>query len=146
MWRPSTAGWNKTRADIKVNVTLEATVAPSEDPKKVLDAIRSIFVENVALADQSTRMIKMSSEEPSSLNVLREQLRDRHIRSAARRLLLLELKGDSTSLMLNRQAATVGVVALCSSADQSPLGPIYTTIRSKQIEAVIDWLTAYEEG
>jgi hypothetical protein len=91
-------------------------------------------------------MIKMLSEGLSSLNILREQLRDRHIRSAARRLLLLELKGDSTSLMLNRQAATVGVVTLCSSADQSPLGPIYMTIRSKQIEAVIDWLTAYEEG
>lgn len=111
-----------------------------------MDAMRSIFPENTALADQSSRMIKMVSEEASSLNVMREQLRDRHIRSAARRLLLSALKGDSTSLMLNRQAATVGVVALCSSADQSPLGPIYVTIRSKQIEALIDWLAAYEEG
>jgi len=144
--KSSTAGWNKTRADIRVNVTLEATLAPSEDPRKVLDAMRSIFPENTALADQSSRMIKMVSEEASSLNVMREQLRDRHIRSAARRLLLSALKGDSTSLMLNRQAATVGVVALCSSADQSPLGPIYVTIRSKQIEALIDWLAAYEEG
>ncbi|MGD0145681.1 MAG: RNA-binding domain-containing protein [Nitrososphaerales archaeon] len=146
MSKSSTAGWNKTRADIRVNVTLEATLAPSEDPRKVLDAMRSIFPENTALADQSSRMIKMVSEEASSLNVMREQLRDRHIRSAARRLLLSALKGDSTSLMLNRQAATVGVVALCSSADQSPLGPIYVTIRSKQIEALIDWLAAYEEG
>lgn len=129
-----------------MKVTLEAAVAPSEDPKKVLNAMRSIFVENAVLTDQSSRMIKLVSEESNSLNILRDQLRDRHIRSAARRLLLSELKGDSTSLMLNRQAATVGVVVLCSSADQSPLGPIYATIRSKQIEAVIDWLTAYEEG
>ena len=146
MSRSSTAGWNKTRADTKVKVTLEAALAPSEDPKKVLDAMRSIFVENAVLADQSSRMIKLVSEELNSLNFLRDQLRDRHIRGAARKLLLSELKGDSTSMMLNRQAATVGVVALCSSADQSPLGPIYATIRSKQIEAVIDWLTAYEEG
>jgi hypothetical protein len=125
---------------------LEATLAPSEDPKKVLGGMKSVLGESAALADQSRRMIKMLSEGLSSLNILREQLRDRHIRSAARRLLLLELKGDSTSLMLNRQAATVDVVTLCSSADQSPLGPIYMTIRSKQIEAVIDWLTAYEEG
>ena len=142
----SIAGWNKTRTDINVRVMLEATLAPSEDPKKVLGGMKSVLGESAALADQSRRMIKMLSEGLSSLNILREQLRDRHIRSAARRLLLLELKGDSTSLMLNRQAATVDVVTLCSSADQSPLGPIYMTIRSKQIEAVIDWLTAYEEG
>ena len=127
-----------------MRVTLEATLAPSEDPKKVENAIRSILGENAVLADQSSRMITLVSDESSSLNVLRDQFRDRHIRGAARRLLLSELKGDLTSLMLNRQAATVGVVALCSSADQSPLGPIYATIRSKQIEAVVDWLTAYE--
>ncbi len=146
MSRSSTAGWDKTRADIKVKVTLEAALAPSEDPKKVLDAMRSIFVENAVLADHNSRMIRLVSEEAGSLNVLRNQLRDRHIRGAARKLLLTELKGDSSSLMLNRQAATVGVVVLCSSADQSPLGPIYATIRSKHIETVIDWLTAYEEG
>jgi predicted RNA binding protein with dsRBD fold (UPF0201 family) len=144
--KSSTTGWNKTRADFKVRVTLEATVAPSEDPKKVLDAMKSILVENVVLEEDSSRMIKLVSEEASSLNVLRDQLRDRHIRGAARRLLLSELKGESTSLMLNRQAATVGVMALCSSADQSPLGPIYLTIRSKRIATVIDWLAAYEEG
>lgn len=108
--------------------------------------MRSIFVENPVLADHDSGMIRLISEEAGSLNALRNQLRDRHIRGAARKLLLSELKGNSTSMMLNRQAATVGVIALCSSADQSPLGPIYATIRSKQIGAVIDWLTAYEEG
>jgi hypothetical protein len=142
----STAGWSKTHADFKVEVTLEATVAPSEDPKKVLGAMKNILVENFVLEEGSGRTIKLVSEEASSLNVLRDQLRDRHVRGAARKLLLSEMKGDSTSLMLNRQAATVGVVALCSSADQSPLGPIYLTIRSKQIATAIDWLAAYEEG
>ena len=139
-----TAGWSKTHADFKVKVTLEATLAPSEDPKKVLAAMRSILVENAVLADQSSQMVKLVSQEARSLNVLRDQLRDRHIRGAARKLLLSGQKGDSTSLMLNRQAATVGVVALCSSTDQSPLGPIYATIDSRRITAVIDWLTAYE--
>ncbi len=91
-------------------------------------------------------MIRLVSEETGCLDTLRDQLRDRHIRGAARKLLLSELKGGSTSLMLNRQAAAAGVVALCSSADQSPLGPIYATMDSRQIAAVIDWLTAYESG
>jgi predicted RNA binding protein with dsRBD fold (UPF0201 family) len=108
--------------------------------------MRSIFVENAVLTGRSSGMVRLVSEDASSLDVLRNQFRDRHIRGAARKLLLAELKGDSTSLILNRQAATVGVVALCSSADQSSLGPIYATIRSEQITTVIDWLTTYEEG
>jgi predicted RNA binding protein with dsRBD fold (UPF0201 family) len=129
-----------------VRVTLDATLAPSEDPDKVLKAMRMIIGENALLANQSRRLARLISEETNSLNTLRNQLRDRHIRAAARKLLLRELKGNSTSLFLNRQAATAGVIALCSSPDQSPLGPIYVTIDSRQMAAVIDWLTAYEPG
>lgn len=144
--RPSTSGWSKTRADFRVKVTLEATLAPSEDSQKVLDAMKRILVDNTAVVDDTKRMIKLISVEASSLSTLRDQLRDRHIRAAARRLFMSELSGGSTTVMLNRQAAAVGVVALCSSADQSPLGPIYLTLDSERIEAVIDWLTAYESG
>ena len=93
---------------------------------------------------ESSRQIRMTTDKPGSLDSLRNQLRDRHVRGAARRILLSELRGETTSLMLNRQAAAVGVVALCSDADQSPLGPIYATLESKNITAVIDWLTSYE--
>jgi predicted RNA binding protein with dsRBD fold (UPF0201 family) len=127
-----------------VRVTLDATLAPSEDPDKVLKAMRMIIGEDALLANQSRRMVRLVSEETHSLSTIRNQLRDRHIRAAARKLLLRELKGNSTSLFLNKQAATAGVVALCSSPDQSPLGPIYVTIDSRQVAAVIDWLTAYE--
>jgi predicted RNA binding protein with dsRBD fold (UPF0201 family) len=108
--------------------------------------MRMIIGENARLANQSRRLARLVSEETNSLNTLRDQLRDRHIRAAARKLLLRELKGNSTSLFLNKQAATAGVIALCSSPDQSPLGPIYVTIDSRQVAAVIDWLTAYEPG
>lgn len=144
--RLSTTGWNETRADFSVRVTMEATVAPSEDPKKVLDAMKNILVENAVLIDHDSGMVKLISDKASSLSAIRNQLRDRHIRGAARKLFLSELKGDSTSLMLNRQAATAGVAALCSVADESPLGPIYMIIRSNQITTVVDWLTAYDEG
>ena len=121
-------------------------MAPSEDPHKVLAAMKRIIFESSAPGYQDIRKIRIVSEDASSLVKLHDQLRDRHIRAAARRLLLAELRGDSTSLMLNRQAAAAGVVALCSSADQSPLGPITLTIRSPQIGAVIDWLTDYESA
>lgn len=120
-------------------------MSPSEDPHKVLDALKRIFA-GKPIPSKNGRMIRLISNESSSLSTLHDQLRDRHVRGAARRLLLTALEGNSTSLMLNRQAATVGVVALCSSPDQSPLGPIRVTIESRQVEAVIDWLTAYASG
>ena len=48
--------------------------------------------------------------------------------------------------MFNRQAAYAGVLALCGSEAESPLGPIYLRIDSQDLDDVIEWLTAYEPG
>ncbi len=92
------------------------------------------------------RSVRVVAEGAASLDRIHDQFRDRHVRGAARRLLLWTAKGDSTSVMLNRQAAIAGAVVLCSTPDESPLGPIHLKISSNKINAVIDWLTAYEEG
>ena len=49
--------------------------------------------------------------------------------------------GDSTWFYLNKQAAFVNTVALCSEANESSLGPIKIVLRSNNIEQVIDSLT-----
>ena len=90
--------------------------------------------------------MRIFTDDPKALLRIRDQLRDRHVRSAARRRLLLNREDDSTSLMLNRQAATAGVLVVCGSPEESPLGPIYLTIESKRLDDVIDWLTSYAEG
>lgn len=86
---------------------------------------------------------RLTTDDPMSLAHIRDQFRDRHVRAAARRQMLLKMHGQSTSLMLNRQAATVGVIAVCGTPEESPLGPIYLTIESATLETVIDWLAAY---
>lgn len=126
-------------------VTIEAGVSPSEDARKVALAVGNI-VGNSGLVEITGRGARFRSDDLGSLGHLRDQLRDRRIRAAARRLLLKGRDGKSAVLMLNRQAAFVGVVALCGSPEESPLGPVYLTLESKDMEAAIDWLTAYEEG
>jgi predicted RNA binding protein with dsRBD fold (UPF0201 family) len=48
---------------------------------------------------------------------------------------------DETTLLLNKQAATVSIAALCDDPGESPLGPIVLRIRSKDLDAVVNWLT-----
>ena len=129
--------------EFKVRLALHAAISPSEDPKRVGSAIENVVGEVRSGGVRLTSRAELETEDPRAVIRIRDQLRDRHVRAAARKQMLLNAEGGSTSLMLNRQAATVGVIALCGSPEESPLGPIYLRIESEDLEAAIDWLTAY---
>jgi uncharacterized protein len=130
--------------EFRVKVTLEATVSPAEDPGKVVGALQNLVGVNLGAVKDGNAVL--TTDDIKAVSLIRDQLRDRHVRSAARRQLLLNSKGRKTLMMLNRQAAAAGVVAICGSAEESPLGPIYATFESDDLTGVIDWLTAYGEG
>ncbi len=127
-------------------VVVEATLSASEDPDKVIAALGAVVGEAPRGLPEGSHSARFATDDPRAIARIRDQLRDRHVRSAARKQLLLNRSGRSTSLMLNRQAATVGVLALCASEEESPLGPIYLTLESDRLDEVIDWLTAYVGG
>jgi len=87
--------------------------------------------------------IRLSSSSSRCLQRLHDQLRDRHVRDAARRLMLASLEGRVLPLKLNRQAAAAGVLALCTNAVESPLGPINLEVETDTPEKLVDWLTAH---
>ena len=132
--------------DFQAKVKLEATVSPSEDPKKVAGALGNILGLDPGDVSAGPHSAMLVTSEWKALVHIRDQLRDRRVRSAARRKMILNRSGDSTSLMLNRQAAAAGVVALCGSPEESPLGPVYLTLSSDRLDAAIDWLTPVEGG
>ena len=127
-------------------MVVEAKVSPSEDPGKVALAVASVIgiaPEEVVI---SSGAATYSSEGLGSLEKLREQLRARRVRSAARAAMMREAKGGHTVLMLNRQAAVAGVLAVCGNPEESPLGPVSVRIRSRDVVKVIEWLADYEGG
>ncbi|HLQ03181.1 MAG TPA: RNA-binding domain-containing protein [Nitrososphaerales archaeon] len=129
-----------------MSLELRAGVSRSEDPEKVLKAMKNLLGEGEGEYQvmNETNSITVSSGSRRSLERIRHQLRDRRVRSAARRLFLTRSEGGSVSIMLNRQAAVEGIVALCNREDESPLGPIYLKLESDHLGTLIDWLTAYE--
>ncbi len=93
--------------------------------------------------EESATTIRLRSGSSRCLQRLHDQLRDRHVRDAARRLMLASLEGSVLPLKLNRQAAAAGVLALCSNAVESPLGPLNLEIETESPQQLIDWLTAH---
>jgi predicted RNA binding protein with dsRBD fold (UPF0201 family) len=129
----------------EIEVFVETQVKLSESKDKVSSAISNLFKDG-EMRVESDR-IQFLSNKIESLRFLRDQFRDRRVRSAARRLLLSNQKdSDSTFLLLNKQAATVSIAAICDDPKESPLGPIVLRIRSSRLRSVIDWLTAGYAG
>lgn len=74
------------------------------------------------------------------LNTIYNQVRDRSISSVLRRLLLSNLYQFSTWFYINKQVSTMGIVVLVDEEFESPLGPIQITLKSNNIDRVIEWL------
>ncbi len=132
--------------ELSAKIFLEATVAPSEDPAKVLAAVEAVIGTATHSVSGGAHLIQVESRGPEGLDRLHDQLRDRQVRAAARRRFAAGRSGDKTTVMVNRQAAAAGVVVLCDSEEESPLGPIFLTIESGKLDDVIQWLTEFQVG
>ena len=124
-----------SRIDLKV----EAIVNPSEDTQKVIDAIANLFTRCSPEVSFRSRVVgRAVGSDP--LAILYEQVRSRSAMGVLRRMLLDNRVGDSTSFLLNKQAATSGIAAVIEEEQESPLGPIRVTISCEELDALVDWL------
>lgn len=125
----------------EIDIVVEAQVRYTESKEKVAAAVTKLFGTDGELRIESDRVVFLSSQR-SSLQLLKDQFRDRNVRAAAHRLLRSGSEGSNQAvLLLNKQAATVGIAALCDDPRESPLGPIVLRINSQNIGEVIEWLT-----
>ncbi len=129
----------------EVDIFAEAPLRHTESPAKVRDALTKILGPQGSVTVESDR-ITYSSNDVESLRFIKDQFRDRRVRAAARRILLANSTEIETRLLLNKQAATVGIAALCDDPSESALGPIILRIRSSNLKKIIEWLTYGFEG
>ena len=122
-----------------VELKVEATVNPSEDPQKVIGAIESVIERCSPEFRYGNRVVgRAAGIEPLSL--LYEQVRSRSAMGVLRRMLLDNRAGDSTWFLLNKQAAAAGIAAVIEEEQESPLGPIRVTLSCEELDTLIDWL------
>ena len=124
--------------DVTCSIEAYCSINPSEDPKKVEQALSNILSDIDIKINQES--LKATSKNLESLTRIFETIHSRKSQNNFKSQLKHNLIDDSTWFYLNKQAAFANVVALCSEADESPLGPIKVILRSKNIERVIEWL------
>ena len=123
----------------KTTIQIFCQINPSEDPEKVKSAINNIFPE-IELEISETD-ISGKTNNFSALSQISKSIHEKNIKNTYQRILKNNNDGDSTWFYLNKQAAFVNTVALCSDANESSLGPIKVILRSNNIEQVIDSIT-----
>ena len=123
----------------KTTIQLFCEINPSEDPDKVKIAVNNIFPD-MELEISETE-ISGKTNNFSILSKISKSIHEKNTRNTYQRILKKNSDGDSTWFYLNKQAAFVNTVALCSEANESSLGPIKIILRSNDIEQVIDSIT-----
>ena len=123
----------------KTTIQIFCQINPSEDSEKVKLAVNNIFPD-VELEISDTQIVGKTNNF-SVLSQISKSIHEKNIKNTYQRILKNNNDGDSTWFYLNKQAAFVNTVALCSEANESSLGPIKVILRSNDIEQVIESIT-----
>ena len=123
----------------KTTIQIFCQINPSEDPEKVKLAVNNIFPD-MELEVSDTQIVGKTNNF-SVLSPISKSIHEKNIKNTYQRILKNNNDGDSTWFYLNKQAAFVNSVALCSEVNESSLGPIKVVLRSNDIEQVIESIT-----
>jgi len=124
----------------KVRISLSANINPSEDMEKVREALSNIIPMNYSFEGG---MLKAHTQDLEALTNVYEKIRAKRSLGVLRRLLLRGMGDDSSTILLNRQAAYVGSVVFCETEMEGPLGPLTLVVKADKIMNFIDWLAPH---
>lgn len=114
----------------------KADVNPTEDINKVIKAIASVIEYDEIEVGENYVCVSGNID---TIKNLRDELRERKIRGAARKIMLKGLNTNKISFSLSKQAALVGIINLVEDS-LCPLGEIEVKIKSDVPDKLIDWM------
>ena len=120
-------------------VQVSCQINPSEDPSKVKTAVLNIFTNlEISISDE---LLTGKSNDIGTLSNISKSIHTKNTKNNYQKILKKNSNENSTWFYLNKQAAFVSRVALCSESDESPLGPIKVVLEGNNIENIIQSLT-----
>lgn len=124
-----------------MDVVAWATLSPSEDPSRVLLALRGILYpgDRAETVTEENRVVLRASG-VSSLRKMKEAAASRRVRSVLKRLLLSQTGKGRFDLLLNRQALTRGIISFCETDSESPLGAVHLEMITDDPQSLIGYL------
>lgn len=135
---------------LSLRVVLEAEVYPTEDERRVMQAMKTIVpfseeVDDVEVLEGPVKLIRVRKEGHDSLSKLRSSLRNNRVLDTARSLLLSK-RGEIRPLRFHKQAAMVGRINLVDDEEFSPMGAIVLRIEYDGDPTILaDWLAPKTE-
>ena len=123
----------------KTTIQIFCEVNPSEDPQKVKLAVNKVFSD--IEQEVSDCNVIGKTNDIQILSQISKSIHEKNTKNTYQRILKKNNEGDSTWFYLNKQAAFMNTVALCSEANESSLGPIKVILRSNDIQQIIDSIT-----
>ncbi len=124
-----------------MEILIQTDVKPTESKEKVLKCLHNLFP--AVKFDVQEGKISGRSKDLSALERLKQLLGRQAIRDAARAYLQKNIFPGELKFWLNKQAASCSVVNFTEG--ESPLGPITVTVRAKDVQKVVDYLTGSEK-
>ena len=121
-------------------LTVHTHIHRTESEVNLVAAIRNIL-QLSAIKKEKQNILVGTSDQVDSLSIVYEQVKSKRSFSVLRRMLINNLEGNTTSFLLNKQAAAAGVVALIDRENESPLGGLKVQLQCQPIEHLIDWIT-----
>jgi len=128
---------------VKVKVSVQSELNPTEDESKVIDAVSNITGSRgytKTIRGKKSYIVQEGDE--TLLLRLRSLLRSERILDAARKIIMRSVEDDTINFCINKQVAYVGHVSFCRQSGESPLGPISFSITTDNPNELIDWLAA----
>ena len=120
-------------------IQVSCQINPSEDPSKVKTAVLNIFPDlELSISDE---LLLGKSNDIGTLSNISESIHTKNTKNTYQRILKKNSDENSTWFYLNKQAAFVSTVALCSESNELPLGPIKVVLEGNDIENIIQSLT-----
>lgn len=121
-----------------LELEVNAQVNASESSAKVINAVTSII--SHCSPELKYSRVTCKSTNTNSLDIIYEQIRSRSVQNVLRRILIGNRNKNTTWFFLNKQAASVGVVAIIEYEEESPLGPVQVTLNCRDLDTLINWL------